>query len=57
MIFMKKKSEEHDADAEEFLKKNIRRIEKGLRRNLGYTRKDALLFCRDLKDSLQKPEN
>ncbi len=57
MIFMKKKSEEPDADAEEFLKKNIRRIEKGLRRNLGYTRKDALLFCRDLKDSLQKPEN
>jgi len=54
-IFMKN-NEQADNDAKEFVSKHLRRIEIGLRKNLGYSRKDALLFCRDLKDALQKPE-
>lgn len=56
--YLKTKPEpEPTQEDKDFLARNIRRIERGLRRNLGYSRHDALMFVRDLRESLRDGEN
>lgn len=55
--FLKTKPEpELTQEDKDFWARNIRCIERGLRRNLGYSRYDALRFCCDLKESLKDGE-
>ena len=56
-LLQTKPEPEPTQEDKEFLARNIRRIEKGLRRNLGYSRQDALMFVRDLRESLRDGEN
>lgn len=51
-----KTNQDSSKDVKAFLSKNIRVIEKGLRKNCGYSRNDALVVCRDLRAALEDVE-
>lgn len=51
-----KSNQDTSKDAQAFLSRNVRFIERGLRQNCGYSRVDALAICRDLREALKGVE-
>lgn len=51
-----KSNQDTSKDAQAFLSRNVRFIDKGLRKNCGYSRKEAQRFCRILREAIEGVE-